>query len=67
MGYNLFFISSSPFALLIVNVKILSNFHKEWCTLGRKKKTFVQKTTTVHFRCLSALNMQKTFLICVKL
>jgi hypothetical protein len=30
-------ISSSPFALLIINVKILSNFQKEWCTFGRKK------------------------------
>ncbi len=29
-------ISSSPFALLI-NLKILSNFQKEWCTFGRKK------------------------------
>jgi len=30
------FISSSPFALLIINVKILSNFQKEWCTFGKK-------------------------------
>jgi hypothetical protein len=27
----------SPFALLIINAKILSNFQKEWCTFGRKK------------------------------
>ncbi len=31
------FINSSHFALWIVNIKILSNFQKEWCTLGRKK------------------------------
>jgi len=30
-------ISSSPFALLIINVKILFNFQKEWCTFDRKK------------------------------
>jgi hypothetical protein len=27
-------ISSNPFPLLIINVKILSNFQKEWCTFG---------------------------------
>jgi hypothetical protein len=31
------FIGSSPFALVIINVKILSNFQKAWCTFGRKK------------------------------
>jgi hypothetical protein len=31
------FIHSSPFALLIINVKILSNFQKEQCTFGTKK------------------------------
>ncbi len=34
------FISSSPFSLLIFNVRILSNFQKEWCTFGRKKNVF---------------------------
>jgi len=34
------FINSSPFALLIFNVRILSNFQKEWCTFGRKKDDF---------------------------
>jgi hypothetical protein len=29
-------ISSSPFALLIINVKILSKFDKEWYTFGKK-------------------------------
>jgi hypothetical protein len=31
------FISSSPFALLIINVKILSNFQKKWCTFDKEK------------------------------
>jgi hypothetical protein len=31
--------NSSPFALPIINVKILFNFQKEWCTFG-KKRTF---------------------------
>jgi hypothetical protein len=37
---KLTFISWSTFALLIINVKILSNFQNEWCTFGRKQKTF---------------------------
>jgi len=37
MGYKKNFISSSPFTFLIINVKILSNFQKEWCAFGRKK------------------------------
>jgi hypothetical protein len=37
MGYIKKFIDSSPFAFLIMNVKILSNFEKECCTFGRKK------------------------------
>jgi hypothetical protein len=49
------FISSSPFALLIINVKILSNFQKAWCTFGKKKKRII------HSQGLSALNMQKHF------
>jgi hypothetical protein len=28
----------SPFVLLIINNKILSNFQKQWCTFGSKKK-----------------------------
>jgi hypothetical protein len=48
------FINSSPFALLIINAKILSNFQKEWCTFGRKM-TFAKK------QGLSVLNMQKHF------
>jgi hypothetical protein len=37
MGYKKTIISSSPFALLIINVKILSNFQEEGCTFGKKK------------------------------
>jgi len=37
MGYKKIIINSSVFALLIINVKILSNFQKKWCTFGRKK------------------------------
>ncbi len=33
---KIIFISLSHFALLIINVKILSNFQKEWCTFGKK-------------------------------
>ncbi len=57
------FISSNPFVILIINVKILSNFQKEWCTFGRKKG-HLKKTRTVHFwglNTLNALNMQKHF------
>jgi hypothetical protein len=50
-------ISSSPFALLIINVKIFSNFQKEWCTFGRKKG-HLKKTKIVHSQGLSVLNMQ---------
>jgi hypothetical protein len=34
---KIIFISSSPFAFLIINATILSSFQKEWCTFGRKK------------------------------
>jgi hypothetical protein len=35
---KIIFIGSNPFALLIINVKILSNFQKKWCTFGKKNK-----------------------------
>ncbi len=53
------FINSNPFALVIINVKILSNFQKEWCTFGKKK--WCLKKKTIHSQSLSALNMQKNF------
>jgi hypothetical protein len=54
------FISSSPFAFLIINVKILSNFQKQWCIVDRKKE-HLKKIKIVHSRSLNALNMQKHF------
>jgi hypothetical protein len=58
---KIIFISLGPFAFLIINVKILSNFQKEWCTFGRKKR-HLKQTRIVHSRGLSALNMQTHFL-----
>ncbi len=59
------FISSSPFALLIINVKILSNFQKEWCTFG-EKRTF-ETNKDYPFLKFECFEHAKTFLICVKL
>jgi hypothetical protein len=56
------FINSSPFALIIINVKILSNFKKKWCTFGKKKKKKrLKKIRTIHFEGLNTLNMKKHF------
>ncbi len=57
---KIIFISSSPFALLVINVKILSNFQKQWCTFVRKKRG-LKKIRTIHSWGLSVLNMQKHF------
>ncbi len=54
-------IRSSLFALLIINVKILFNFHKECAHLINKKR-HLKKTRIVHFQGLSVLKMQKHFL-----
>ncbi len=43
------FINSSPFALLIINVKIFLNFQNEWCTFDFFKKGHLKKTKIVHF------------------
>jgi hypothetical protein len=43
------------------SIKIFSNFQKEWCTFGRKKR-HLKKIKIVHSWSLSALNMQKHFL-----
>jgi hypothetical protein len=56
MGCKKKIISSNPFAFLIINVKILSNFQKEWCTFGKKKS--LKKTRIIHSPGLSALNLQ---------
>ncbi len=56
------FICSSIFALLIINVKILFDFQKKWCTFGRKKSHLKKKTKIIHSQSLNVLNMQKHFL-----
>jgi len=58
---KIIFINSSRFALLIINVKILSNLKKEWCTFGRKKKINLKEIWIVHFQGLNDLNMKKHF------
>jgi hypothetical protein len=58
-------IGSSFLALLIINVKILLNFQKEWCTFGRNKD--IWKKEGFHFGGLNTLNMQFKKKICVKL
>jgi len=40
---KMFFTNLNPFALLMINVKILFNFQKEWCTFGREKKRLEKK------------------------
>jgi hypothetical protein len=58
------FISSSPFAFLIINAKIIFNF-QEWCTFGLKM-TF-EKNKECPFLRFECFKHAKTFLICVKL
>jgi hypothetical protein len=48
------FINSSPFALLIINAKILSNFQ-------RNSAHLVEKMPFAKKQRLNALNMQKRF------
>jgi hypothetical protein len=64
MGYKNNLHQSSLFALLIINVKILSNFQKEWCTFGRKK-TF-EKKKECPFSRFECFEHAKTLLICAK-
>jgi hypothetical protein len=52
--------SSSPFALLVINVKILSNFQKPWCTFVRTKRG-LKKISFKHSWSFNVLNMQKHF------
>ncbi len=56
-----FFINSSHFAFLIINIKILFNFKKECCTFGKKKDIW-KKKMIIHSWGLNVLNMQKHFL-----
>ncbi len=45
-------IINCPFALLLINVKILFNFQKEWCTFGRKKGGWRKKECLfLKFQC----------------
>jgi hypothetical protein len=44
-----------------INVKIFSDFQKEWCTFGLKKKD-LKKIEIIHFQALNVLNMQIYFL-----
>jgi hypothetical protein len=65
MGYKEKIHHSSLFTLLIFNVKILSNFQKEWWTFGRKKGCLKEiKIVHLKFECFKHA---KTFFICVKL
>ncbi len=56
------FISSTP---LIINVKIFSNFQKEWCTFGRK--FFFEKNKHYPLSRFECFEHVKTFFIFVKL
>jgi hypothetical protein len=57
------FINSSPFAFLIINIKILFNFQKEWCTFGRKKG-HLKKTRIVHPQGLNVWPCKFIFDLC---
>jgi hypothetical protein len=60
------FISSNVFALLIINVKILSNFQKEWCTFCREKEMF-EKNKDYPFCKFECFEHAIFFWMCVKL
>jgi hypothetical protein len=49
IGYDFFFISCH-FPLLIINVKILFNFQKGWCTFGRIKEHWKKKKECSFFK-----------------
>ncbi len=57
---KIIFINSSPLAVLIINVKILSNFQKEWCTFGRKKWR-LKKNKDCFFSRFQCFEHAKTF------
>ncbi len=59
------FINASPFSFLIINVKFFFNFQKEWCTFGRKKKTF-EKNKDCPLLIFECFKHVKIFSICVK-
>ncbi len=41
------FINSNPFSLLIIKIKILFTFQKEWCTFGRKKDVWKKQGLSI--------------------
>jgi hypothetical protein len=54
------FISSNHFSLLIINVRFLFNFQKEWCTFGRKNNVWKKKRiVTFKVWVLSACKKKK--------
>ncbi len=59
------FISSSFFAILIINVKILFNFQKDWCTFGKNR--MFEKNKDYPFSKFECFEHAKTFLISIKL
>ncbi len=59
-------IKLSPFAFLIINVKIDFNFQKELCTFGIKKMDVWEKQRLSTFKIWMFWHT-KTFFICVKL
>ncbi len=58
----IFYINSSLFALLIINVKIFINLQKKWCTFDQEKNDVLKKLRIIHSQGLNVLNMQKHFL-----
>jgi len=60
MGYKKKFIISNPFALLIINVKIMSNLKKEWCTFG-KENGCLNKKNDCSFLRFECFEHEKTF------
>jgi hypothetical protein len=60
LAMKLIFVSSSPFAFLIINFWIHFKKNLKWCIFGRKKKC-LKKIRIFHSQGLNTLNMQKYF------
>lgn len=50
---KIIFINSSPFILLIINLKIFFNFQKEWHAFDKKRRTFKKNKDNplLNFKC----------------
>jgi hypothetical protein len=60
---KIIFIYSSRFSLLIMNIKILSNFQNEWCTFGKIKTFEKNKDCPLSkFECFEHAPKKKWFL-----